>query len=199
MSTSPQTSLQAHFAAGHETLRRVWGWLLLFGIILILMGIFAFAEPWFFSTAYVLWLGCLLIIAGILSILQALQTRAWGGFFLALFTAILDLVIGVLMVTYPGDATVIMTLLLAAFFLVGGFFRIFFALAARFPGWGWSVLSGIIAVILGAMIWNRWPWSSVWVIGVFLGVELFFRGWALIMLALTARSATTPMSHVKTL
>jgi len=140
-----------------------------------------------------------LIVAGILSSLQALQTRAWGGFFLALFTAILDLVVGFLMITHVGPATLIMTLLLAAFFLVGGFFRIFFSLSARFPGWGWSVLSGIIAVFLGALIWNKLPWSGLWVIGVFLGVEFVFRGWALVMLAFAARTATKPMSQTNML
>jgi uncharacterized membrane protein HdeD (DUF308 family) len=199
MSISPQPSLPIHLAAGHETLRRSWGWLLVFGILLILLGTFALCRPFLFSEAAILWLGCVLLVSGVLSSLQALQTRAWGGFFLALFTAILDLVVGFLMITHLESATLIMTLLLAAFFLVGGFFRIFFSLAARFPGWGWSVLSGIIAVFLGAMIWNQWPLSGLWVIGLFLGVELVFRGWALVMLALAARTATNPSSQAKML
>src|SRR5262249_7532927 len=129
--------------------------------------------------------------AGVVSALQAFQTRAWGGFFLALLTAILDFIVGFLMVTHTGEFSVVMTLLLAAFFLWGGLFRIFFSLAARFPNGGWSVLSGLISALLGAMIWERWPWSGFYIIGVFLGVELLFRGWTLVMLALAVKPSST--------
>jgi uncharacterized membrane protein HdeD (DUF308 family) len=184
-------------SVGEETLHRSWGWLLAFGIADIVLGLFALSVPGIFSLAFTLYIGFVLIATGIVDAIQAFRTRTWGGFFLALFTAILDLVVGFLMITHGVDATLVMTLLLAAFFFVGGLFRIFFSLAARFPSWGWSVLSGLISVLLGAMIWSRWPYSGFWVIGVFVGIELLFRGWTLVMLALAVKpraQASQPVS-----
>ena len=81
-----------------------------------------------------------------------------------------------------------LTLLMAMLFLIGGIFRIIVALAVPMHHWGWLLLSGVINVLLGVLIWRQYPWSGLWVIGLFIGIDLFFSGWSLVMLALTARS-----------
>ena len=50
------------------------------------------------------------------------------------------------------------------------------------------LLNGVISLALGIMIWRQWPESSLWVIGIFVGIDMLFNGWSLIMLALTLRS-----------
>src|ERR1700758_1665817 len=125
MSTSPEPTLRSVFSVGEDTLRRSWGWLLAFGIILIIVGLFALSTPFIFSLYFTLYAGFVLIASGVVHSIQAFRTRTWGGFFLALFTAILDLVVGFIMVLHATDAVAIMTFLLAAYFFVGGLFRIF--------------------------------------------------------------------------
>lgn len=187
MSIQPILKPDNVLSSGAEILRASWGWLLALGIVLILLGVIALGSLPFMTAAYVLYLGFLLILSGIVCGIQAFRTRQWSGFFLALLTGILDVVVGFLMVTHVGETAAIMTLLLAMFFFVGGLFRIVASLVLRFPQWGISLLAGFVTLLLGVSIWRQWPLSSFWVIGLFLGVELLFRGWSLVMLALAVR------------
>ncbi len=186
---SIQPTLESKYALppDAEILRPTWGSLLALGIVLVLLGIIALGSIPFMTAAYVLYLGFLLIASGVVSGIQAFGTRQSGGFFLALLAGILDVVVGFLMVTHVGETTVIMTLLLAVFFFVGGLFRIVVSVALRFPEWGISLLAGVVSLLLGVSIWRQWPLDSFWVIGLFLGIELLFRGWSLVMLALAVR------------
>ena len=62
-------------------------------------------------------------------------------------------------------------------------------------GWGWALFSGIMSVILGAMIWSQFPLSGAWAIGILIGARLIFSGWTLFMFGMTARSAAKDMSR----
>jgi uncharacterized membrane protein HdeD (DUF308 family) len=88
----------------------------------------------------------------------------------------------------------VFTLLIAAFLMVGGIFKIVTALSFRFAAWGWPVLSGVIDVALGIMIWMEWPASALWVIGLFVGISMVFRGvhWIALGLALRALPVRSP-------
>ena len=182
-------------ASGHavptdgEDFRHAWGWLLALGLGMILLGAVALGSLPFVTLAYVFYLGFALILAGILSCIQAVRMRGSSHFLLALLMGIFDIVVGILMVNHVGEAAAVMTLLLATLFLVGGLFRIFAAAALRFSNWAWTALSGAVSVLLGASIWQRWPYDSFWVIGLFIGIELMFRGASLVTLALAARRA----------
>jgi uncharacterized membrane protein HdeD (DUF308 family) len=92
----------------------------------------------------------------------------------------------------PIEAARVITLIMAASFLVGGALRLVFALVERFPAWQCVVFNGLVDVVLGIMILNRWPESSLWVIGLFVGIDLLLHGWTWIMLALNLRSIPTP-------
>jgi uncharacterized membrane protein HdeD (DUF308 family) len=188
MSTPTEPVFDRPLFRGLHELRRNWGWLLALGISLFLLGIIALsALPWA-TMIGVIYFGFLLIISGIFTVVQAFRVRIWEGFFLNVLVGILDFVVGMLMVLHTGEAAIVGTLLLAAFFFVGGLFRIAASIALRFPNWGWSVLAGVVSVVLGAAIWRRLPWDALVVIGLFIGIELLFRGWSVIMLALAVRS-----------
>jgi uncharacterized membrane protein HdeD (DUF308 family) len=73
------------------------------------------------------------------------------------------------------------------YLLVIGILMTVAALTMRFPGWGWVVLSAIVAFILGVSIEQQWPVSGLWVIGLFIGIDMIFRGWSYVMLFLAAR------------
>jgi uncharacterized membrane protein HdeD (DUF308 family) len=81
-----------------------------------------------------------------------------------------------------------MTLLLACALMVGGLFRIIGSLMYQFPHWGWTLAGGIINLILGVLIWQQWPATALWVIGLFVGIDLIFTGWTWVMLALALKN-----------
>ncbi len=78
-------------------------------------------------------------------------------------------------------------MLIAVFLIMGGTFRIVAALAVRFHHRAWVMLNGVISLLLGLLIWSQWPVSGLWVIGLFIGIDMIFYGWSLIMLGFTAR------------
>jgi uncharacterized membrane protein HdeD (DUF308 family) len=92
-----------------------------------------------------------------------------------------------MLATRPELSAIALALVLAISFVVQGAFRIGAALTTRIDGWGSLLASGIITLLLGLMIWNEWPFSGVWVIGVFVGIDMCFYGGWLVSLALTAR------------
>src|SRR5205823_929025 len=107
---------------------------------------------------------------------------------LHLLTGVLYLIAGVLMLEHPVEAAAGLTLLIAANLLIGGLVRIVLAIAERFDGRGWVLFSGVISVLLGAGIWRQWPLSGLWVIGLFVGIEMLCNGVSWVMLGLAARS-----------
>jgi uncharacterized membrane protein HdeD (DUF308 family) len=58
----------------------------------------------------------------------------------------------------------------------------------RYPHWSWVLLDGVVSLLLGVLIWRRWPVSALWVIGLFVGIEMLLNGWSLVMLSLTGRT-----------
>jgi uncharacterized membrane protein HdeD (DUF308 family) len=111
---------------------------------------------------------------------------------LHLLVAVLYFIAGVLVIEHPGRSLAGLTLVIAAVLFVEGILRVVVALTERFHGWGWVLLNGVISLALGVMIWRQWPESSLWVIGLFVGIDLLFNGWSLIMLALALRGLPKP-------
>ncbi len=101
--------------------------------------------------------------------------------------------IGVLFLRAPVNALLGLTLLVACFLMVGGIFKIVAVVTHRFASWFWPLVSGVVDLILGVMIWQEWPASAFWVIGLFVGINLVFRGFNWIGLGLALRS-TAPQS-----
>jgi uncharacterized membrane protein HdeD (DUF308 family) len=139
------------------------------------------------TIASVFFFGWLLIIGGVMEVIHAFWHKRWAGFFLDLLTGILYIVAGWMMVTNPAESALLLTLVIAMFLVFEGVFRIVAALAARYPHWGWVMFNGVISLILGIMIWRQWPYSGLWVIGLFVGIEMLLNGWSLVMLSLTGR------------
>jgi uncharacterized membrane protein HdeD (DUF308 family) len=179
--------------AGIESARKNWGWFLVLGIALVVLGAVIVSAPYMGTVLSIFWFGCFLLAAAFFEIISAFQSRGWGGFFLNLAEAALFGLAGMVMLRHPGESIVILTLMMAAYFLVSGIFSIIAGIAAPLPHRGWVILSGVVGVILGIMIWSKWPGDSLFYIGLFVGIDLIFRGWAWIMFAFAAkRLPTTP-------
>ena len=170
---------------GMDAARHNWGWVLALGILLVLLGVFATSAAVTTTMLTVLIIGVLLLVAGIFEIGSAFRNAHYGGFWMHLFTGILDLVCGALLVRYPAAGALTLTLVLSIFFLVGGGMRTLSALMIDLPNGGWAVLSGIVDVVLGIFLLTSWPVSGLWFLGLAVGIGLIFRGawWAAFALA----------------
>ena len=175
-----------------DALRGNWFWFVILGVSLVVLGTVALGSVVIASLAAAAAIGVLLLLGGVAEAVGAFWCRGWSGFFLELLSGVLSIVVGLLFLRAPADALAALTLLVACFLMVGGFFKIVTAAVYRFAAWGWSLAGGIIDVILGQMIWQEWPASGLWVIGLFVGINLLFRGFNWIALGLALRSLPRP-------
>ena len=165
-----------------------WGWFLLFGIGLLILGIVAIVRSVAATVVSMLFFGWLLLIGAGIEIVQTIMAGRETGMFQHLAAAVLFGVVGFLIVWRPVASAEILTLLMGAFFLVSGLFQIVAPVMSALPDWGWHTLNGIITVLLGFLVLAQWPVSGLWVIGMFVGIDLFFYGIAWIAVALHLRA-----------
>jgi uncharacterized membrane protein HdeD (DUF308 family) len=166
-----------------------WGWFLALGLGLLALGVAAVARAVTATVASMLFFGWLLVLAGAIEVVQAVAVGHWAGFFQHLFAAILFGVTGFIMVFRPVISAEVLTLFMALFFLIGGLFQLVGSLWIGLPGWAWSAADGVITFVLGLLILARWPASGLWVIGLFIGIDLILYGVAWIAIALGLRGA----------
>jgi uncharacterized membrane protein HdeD (DUF308 family) len=169
-----------------EEIKKNAGLTIAMGVILLLMGFFAMGSPLVAGLSVAMMVGVVLIIGGIGQLIFAFKT---GNGILNILLGLLTVIIGGYMLSNPGAALASLTLFLAIYLIVSGILEAVMAFQVKpAKGWGWALFSGIISVLLGAMIWNQYPLSGAWAIGILLGVRLFFSGWTLIMLGVSVRS-----------
>jgi uncharacterized membrane protein HdeD (DUF308 family) len=171
-----------------EAIRGNWGWILALGIILIVVGTLAIAMPFAASFASAVAFGALFLVGGVAQLVGAFWTRDWSGFFLNLLVAVLYLVVGVIFLRHPGEALLVVTIILACGFMVSGLFRIIGSLMYQFPQWGWTLLGGVISLLLGIYIYSQWPFDSFIIPGLFVGIDMIFSGWTWVALALALKN-----------
>jgi uncharacterized membrane protein HdeD (DUF308 family) len=173
-------TLASLFEAGIEEVRKSWGWFLVFGILLMLLGAACIAKSQTATTFSILALGWVLMISGVVWLVGAFQTWTWGGFFLYLLNAIIRCVTGYLLIRHPDAGAEGVTMVLAVLFIVGGLFRAVGAGAIQFPRWGWTVFAGLVSVALGVYLLATWTATSTYFIGLAIGIDLLFDGAALV-------------------
>jgi uncharacterized membrane protein HdeD (DUF308 family) len=166
-----------------------WGWFLAFGIALLVLGVAAVARAVTATVATMLFFGWLLVLASGIEIAQAVMVGHWVGFFHHLLAAVLFGVVGLIIVTRPTISAEVVTVFMAMFFLIGGLFQLIASVALALPGWGWQAADGIITFVLGVLVLVEWPASGLWVIGLFVGIDLIFYGIGWIALALSLRQS----------
>jgi uncharacterized membrane protein HdeD (DUF308 family) len=181
-----------------EGLRREWYWFLILGVGMVVLGTLAIGSACIATLFTVTVFGILMLAAGIAQVVTAFWSPRWSGVVLQLLFGLLYIVVGFMIVDEPIQGAVGLTLLLAVFLISGGLFRIAGSMLMRFRNWGWSLLNGALSLILGIIVWKYLliRQDFLWIIGVFVGVEIIFAGWTWIMFALTVKNlpstATTP-------
>jgi uncharacterized membrane protein HdeD (DUF308 family) len=132
--------------------------------------------------------GFLLLASGVTQIVHALKSRQWGTGFWGTVIGLLGVAAGLLMIFRPMVGLLSMTMLIAIYFLVDGISEIIAAFKIKpDQGWGWVLFNGIIAVLLGLMIWRQWPVSGQWAIGLLVGIHILMSGWTMVILGTGAR------------
>ncbi len=177
----------AIFEQDMERARKYWWMFLLLGILLALGGVVAITYPCVTSVGAMMVLGIILIVSGVFTLIGAFWAGKWNAILLQVLVGILYIMAGLAIRDAPLESIAIVTMFLAVFFVVGGAFRIVVALVERFPQWGWSLLNGVVTLLLGVIIYDSFPYSAFWVIGVLVGVELLLNGWTWIMLSIVIR------------
>lgn len=169
-------------------LKRSWGWLLALGILFVILGCVGLSMVVGLTLASVLFIGVLLIIAGLIQIIDTFRCRGWKGVVWHALIAILYLVAGGIVIYDPIFASTALTALIAWILILIGITRIVMAgMLREAAGWGWLLLAGLAAIILGVLILMQWPYSGLWVIGLFIALELLISGWTYIFLAIAIR------------
>lgn len=172
--------------------RQHWVLFLIEGIALVILGCLAVMAPVIAAVAATVLFGWILLISGVAGLITTLRGRRVPGFGWSLLSAVVGIVAGLLLLGWPLQGTVSLTAVLIAFLLVEGGITIMYALehrAALSGRSGWMLASGIVDVGLGVLILAGLPGTALWALGLILGINMLFGGWALILMALHARSA----------
>jgi uncharacterized membrane protein HdeD (DUF308 family) len=169
--------------------RRHWGRLLGAGLVLSAIGVVGIVASTFLTLASVVFFGWLLSFAGVVVLWHAFSAPRWTGVLLQTAMGTLNLVVGAICTWRPLAGATALTLLIAASLMVQGVFRLASALASQVDGRGWLVVSALVTLTLGGLIFSQWPAASLWVIGLFVGIDLLIYGSWLVSLALSLRNA----------
>jgi uncharacterized membrane protein HdeD (DUF308 family) len=165
-----------------------WGWLLAQGILLVVLGTVGLGLTFFLTLATVFIFGVFLVIGGGVQIFQTFTCKGWESILWHALIAILYVLAGLSVMANPLAASTLLTLLLGGALVGIGVMRLIMAFQVRGIGnWGWTLIGGIAAMVLGFMILGQWPVSGFWVIGLFVAIEMIFNGWSHIFIALGAR------------
>jgi uncharacterized membrane protein HdeD (DUF308 family) len=171
--------------------RRFSGWLIVAAILFIVLGVFAIIEPAVAGLGVALLVGWLLILGGISHFVSAFEGGGTRRVLFQILAGVVFLIGGYYLLVHPLLALGTLTLLLAAVILVAGVCEIvtYFRLRNEQAS-GWMLFNGIVALVVGLMIWLQWPSSSIWAIGTLVGVNLLLTGITRLMVGLTGRTLT---------
>ena len=172
-------------------LKKNWAWMLSLGIVMVMLGVIGLGMTVLFNEIVVMYFGFLLLFGSGVQLMQVFRAEAWKGRVWHVLIALVYIVGGIIAVTEPVIAGMTLALLIAWTLIVIGVLRLFMGLQMRGAnGWLWTLLGGVLSVVLGVMIINEWPQSGLWVIGLFVAIEILFAGWSQIMIALAAKNYT---------
>jgi uncharacterized membrane protein HdeD (DUF308 family) len=183
-----QASIEAAIAEAKKQIADHWGWFLALGILLVLAGVAAILFPLVSTIATKIALGWIFLVSGALLIIHAFSSQQWRGFIWGLLLGVLYVIAGGWLAFFPFTGIITLTLLLAALFLAEGVLEVIMGVRVRpHEGWGWLVLSGLVAIAVGAMIAAELPGSAIWAIGLLAGINLLSSGISFVVLALAGR------------
>jgi uncharacterized membrane protein HdeD (DUF308 family) len=183
------TDLRPDLDINGTEIRKATGWIIAFSIVLIVLGVLAIILPAFASAVFTSVMGWIALISGIVMVVESFQSRPIRGFWLHLLVGIFYIIAGVYILFNVGAAMLALTFAFGILFIAEGIYTIIMAFTNR-AGHRMSwlmVLNGMITLILGIMVINRFPVSALWLIGLYVGISLLMSGVAALTAALAIR------------
>jgi uncharacterized membrane protein HdeD (DUF308 family) len=169
-----------------KNIRRFFIWE---GIFFIILGTLAVLLPVAFTFGVGFFIGWILLLSGIIQGFRTFKTRHSPGFWPSLLSALLSIVMGILLLVYPVEGVLSLTLLLTIFFAIEGIMKIVLSFNLRpFKRWGWLFVSGLISLAMAFIIWSGWPGTALWVIGLLVGINMIFLGFSQLFIGLNAKT-----------
>lgn len=166
------------------------------GILTAVLGVFLIIYP--FATAMIttVLLGWILILVGIAQFVFALHTQTVGSFFLKVLLGILYAVAGIALAFLPIEGVIVLTGVLGTLLLIqAGMLTVTAFQMKPLDGWGWYLADAIASLLLGVLIFVKWPNSSMWAIGTLVGVAVLVGGISRIMIAAKIRSGAVQLGR----
>ncbi|HKO72593.1 MAG TPA: HdeD family acid-resistance protein [Bradyrhizobium sp.] len=173
-----------------DAVREHWKAFLIEGILLVVLGLAAMIVPPLASLAVTIFLGWMFLISGIVGLALTFWTRQMPGFWWSLISAALAIFAGIVLLARPLQGVLTLTIVVGAYFLAEGVATIMYALEHRrelSERWSWMLFSGLLDILIAALIITGLPGSADWAIGLLVGINLLFGGASLIGVALAAR------------
>jgi uncharacterized membrane protein HdeD (DUF308 family) len=163
--------------SGVEPLRAKWGWIVALGVVYVVAGFVALGSVVMATVASLFVVGVMMLVAGVGEVISAFQMQSWGNFLFWVILGALYIVAGFATFENPLLAAALLTLLLGASLVPSGIMRIVLAFSMKAESaWAWVLGSGVVTMLLGVVILIHWPVSSLYVLGLFLGIDLIFAG-----------------------
>jgi len=172
---------------------RQWAWLMALGILFVILGMIGLGMVVLMTLVSIFAFGILLIAGGAVQVIQAISYSGWKQKFSYLLIGLLYLFAGWVIISEPFLVSAAFTMVLAWILIFIGMSRIVIAVQNRKrQGWVWPLVGGLLSVILGFLILLQWPVTGLWVIGLFMSLEMIIHGWSYIALSLAEKRHQGP-------
>jgi uncharacterized membrane protein HdeD (DUF308 family) len=189
--TSPSINEEELVGAARRSLKEHWKLFVIQGVLLVILGALAVAAPVIASVAFAAFIGWLLFFAGVFRAVSLFRAPHAPGYWSSLLLSILTAILGLIIALFPLQGAITLTMVLTAYFIVHGIssFALAFSIKGDTGRWVLLFLGGIIDLALAALVIAGWPTTSFFILGLYVGINLLFTGFALIFAALGAREA----------
>ena len=170
-------------------LGKSWKLLLTAGIISVVLGVVAIIVPPLASVTITYLVGILLLIGAVAFVAEAISRGSTGHRIWSALLAVLYVFAGVWLIINPVSGTITLTWILAIFFLLIGVLRLIAGIASRgkVPNAGWTIVNGVLSIVIAVLVIGDLPSSAAWAIGLLVGIQLLFDGFALIATAMAGK------------
>src|SRR5262245_33743193 len=180
---------RSRFREGLAELDRKRGWYSALGVFLVILGAIASYLAVATTLVSVVALGWILLAAGAALTILSFLTGRWSGFLLTLAAGALSIIAGIATLSNPVSGAVAITLMIGTILIAAGVYRSIASAVMRFPYWGWAVLSGIVTFALGVLLVRNWQSTSLWFLGLAIGIDLIVGGFSWTMFSQRIHSA----------
>lgn len=187
----PINALDGGAGAVAEQLNKRFGrYSIIVGFLLIILGSVGMVLPGLMSLETSIFIASLFLVGGIFWLSHSFKysLRNWGDW----LKPVLLLVTGGFMLFYPLSGIAAVGLLLAVYLLLDAFGSFSLASSLRpARGWGWMMFNGIMSLLLAMLFLIGWPATSMFLVGLYVAISLFFDGVVLVYIGWAQRHAAS--------